>query len=123
MRKASLTALLLGPLFVAAAAAAAGSATDAGPVVRLEVDAPADCTTREELAARIAARSRRIELAPDAATTVRVTVAPGPGGRAVAGALTIARPGAAPATRRITAASCDQATDGLALVIALALDP
>ena len=126
VRKARLTALLLGPLFVAGTPAptAAGPATEAPRVaVRLEVDAPADCTTREELAARIAARSRRIQLAPDAATSVRVTVAPGPGGRAVAGALTITRPGAPPATRRITGASCDQATDGLALVIALALDP
>jgi hypothetical protein len=54
---------------------------------------------------------------------VRATGAPGAGGRAVAGQLTIARPGAPPSARRITAQSCDQASDGLALVIVLALDP
>lgn len=129
VRQATVTALLLlAAPFVAGAAQAAdpppGRAADGfGPVVRLEVEAPPDCTTREELAARIAARSRRIAFAPDAAIAVRVTVAPGPGGRAVTGALTIARPGTPGAVRRITAASCEQASDGLALVIALALDP
>ncbi|MFL5304960.1 MAG: hypothetical protein ACJ8F1_07085 [Polyangia bacterium] len=118
MPKARVTHVLLAALLFGGTARAADP-----PIVRLEVDAPADCTTREELAARIAARSRRIGFADDAAVAVRVTVAPGPGGRSVAGALTITRPGAPAAARRITAASCEQASDGLALIIALALDP
>jgi hypothetical protein len=124
VRKARVTPLLVAALLVGSAASPAVTASDGpGPIVRLEVDAPAACTTREELAARIAARSRRIGFADDAAVTVHVAVAPGPGDRSVTGALTITRTGTPAAARRITAASCDQASDGLALVIALALDP
>jgi hypothetical protein len=108
---------LAGVIGVAAAAepAAAGA--------RLEVHALPDCTTREELAARVAARSRRIHFDDDASgPTLRAVVAPGPHGGAV-GELQIAEPSGKISTRRISAPSCAQATDALALIIALTLDP
>jgi hypothetical protein len=100
------------------------------PAVQLQVEAGPDCTTREELAARVAARTRRIDLvapgsAPDA-SLVRVVITPGP--RAVVGELTISQPAGpraagSPAVRRLSAPSCEQLTDALALLIALAFDP
>ena len=102
------------------------------PAVRLQVEAPPDCTTREELAARVAARTRRIDLVapgsePDA-SQVRVRVAITPGPRAVAGELTIEPPAGAqaagtPAVRRLSAPSCEELADALALLIALVFDP
>ena len=95
------------------------------PAVQLQVEAGPDCTTREELTARVAARTRRIDLiapgsAPDA-PLVRVVIRPGP--RAVLGELTIRQPAGSPALRRLSAPSCEQLTDALALLIALAFDP
>ncbi len=94
--------------------------------IQLQVDAPPECTTREELIARVAARNRQIELvapgrAGPAPATVRVVVTPGT--RAVAGELTITQPASAAAVRRLSAPSCEQLTDALALLIALAFDP
>jgi hypothetical protein len=92
--------------------------------VRLQVEAPPDCTTREELMAQVAARTRRFDFAApgdeSAAPLVRVVVTPGP--RAVVGELTITQPEGSPAVRRLSAPSCEQLTDALALVIALVFD-
>ncbi|HEY6475514.1 MAG TPA: hypothetical protein VI456_02970 [Polyangia bacterium] len=118
---AALAPLLVGLTAVTGVAAAAGEPVTAG--ARLEVRAPPDCTTREELAARVAARSRRIRFDDDApGPTLRAIIAPGPRGGAV-GELQISEPGGRTATRRIFAPSCAQATDAIALIIALTLDP
>jgi hypothetical protein len=115
----------LAPLLTALALPAVAWAAAAEPV-QLQVQALPACTTREELASRLTARTRRIELvAPGAAADaalVRIVVTPGPRGAAI-GDLTIARPEGPPASRRLTAPSCEQLTDGLALLIALAFDP
>ncbi|HSS39605.1 MAG TPA: hypothetical protein VLT58_12630 [Polyangia bacterium] len=128
MRKPAVTPLLVAALLSGGAAHAAATQPVAGStgsrvIAHLDVDAPPECTTREELASRVAARSNRIRFERDAAVTVRVTISRLPGALSVAGELTITRPGAPAAVRRLTAQSCDQASDGLALVIALALDP
>ena len=115
-----LGALLLLPVIRAAAAPAELAGTSA----RLEVQALPDCTTREELAARVAARSRRIHFDDEGAvgTTVRAVIARAPHGGA-AGDLVIVHPDGKSSSRHLSAASCAEATDAIALVIALTLDP
>lgn len=107
-------------------ATAKAAAEPAAPVIaRLDLESKADCTTREELLARIAARSQRIRFEPEArggGPTLRATIAPGSGGSVVAD-LTILSPGGKRAARRIVARGCAEATDALALVITIALDP
>jgi len=117
---AALAPQLLGlPRVLGVAAAAEPAAANA----RLEVQALPDCTTREELAARVAARSRRIHFDDEKpGPTLRVNIVPGPRGRAV-GELQIVEPNGKSSTRRISAPSCAEATDALALIIALTLDP
>jgi len=113
-------ALLLLPASPAAAVAVEPAATSA----RLEVQALPDCTTREELAARVAARSRRIHFDDDkpGGPTIRTVIAPAPHGGAV-GELVIVQPDGRSSSRRLSAASCAEATDAIALIIALTLDP
>ena len=115
-----LGALLLLPVIHAAAAPVELAATTA----RLEVQALPDCTTREELAARVAARSRRIHLDDEGAVgpTVRAVIARAPHGGAT-GDLVIVQPDGKTSSRHLSAASCAEATDAIALIIALTLDP
>ena len=113
-------ALLLLPAIVAAAAPTETAATFA----RLEVEALPDCTTREELAARVAARSRRIRFDDEKAggPTVRTVIASAPHGGAV-GELVAVPPDNKSSSHRLSAPSCAEATDAIALIIALTLDP
>ncbi len=115
-----LGALLLLPVIHAAAAPVELAATTA----RLEVQALPDCTTREELAARVAARSRRIHLDDEGAVgpTVRAVIARAPHGGAT-GDLVIVQPDGKTSSRHLSVASCAEATDAIALIIALTLDP
>lgn len=104
------------------AAAQRGNDAD-GASASLEVAAAPECASRAGVMARVGTRSTRIKfVAPDAATsTLRVTVA-GPRG-AVAGELTVVRPGGKHFVRRIVAPTCAEAADALALIIAITLDP
>jgi hypothetical protein len=111
----------LSLLAVTRVAAADGDAATA--TARLEVQALPDCTSREEVAARVAARSRRIHFDDDAAgPTLRAVIAAGPRGGAV-GELVIVQPDGRSSTRRLAAPSCAEATDAIALIIALTFDP
>lgn len=113
-------AVCLGGLVPPAAALAQAQA----PAARLEVDANPACSTRDELIARVAARSTRIRFVNDAdgvpALAARIEV--GPRGGAVA-ELTVVEPDGRRFSRRIEAPSCVAATDALALVVAITLDP
>lgn len=115
-----LGALLLLSVIRAAAAPIEPAATSA----HLEVQALPDCTTREELAARVAARSRRIHFDDEGAVgpRVRAAIIPAPRGGAL-GELVIVQPNGKSWSRRLSAASCADATDAIALIIALTLDP
>jgi hypothetical protein len=118
-RVSSFGALLLLGVTHAAAAPAELATTSA----RLEVQALPGCTTREELAARVAARSRRIHFDDAEATgpTVRAVIAHAPHG--AVGELVIVQPDGKSSSRRLSAPSCEEATDAIALIIALTLDP
>ena len=91
---------------------------------RLEVQARSRCATRDDVVARVAARSQRIRLVTDADArpSMRVIISPASGHRVVAELLTL-RAGGQMSSRRVSAASCAQAVDAIALIIALTLDP
>jgi hypothetical protein len=110
-------------LYLAVMPVAVGAAEAPVTAARLEVQALPDCTSREELVARVAARSRRIRFDDEAAgPLLRAVIAPAPRGGAV-GELLITEPGGKSSSRRISAPSCAEATDAIALIIALTLDP
>jgi hypothetical protein len=123
VRTGRLSSLLGVLLLFSVTQAAAGPAELAAASARLEVQALPDCTTREELAARVTARSRRIHFDDEGAAgpTVRAVIAHGPHG--AVGELVIVQPDGRTSSRRLSAASCAEATDAIALIIALTLDP
>jgi hypothetical protein len=126
LRRGRLLLVFVTPLAAAFGAARAARA-EGDPIAsaRLEVQALPDCTSREELMARVAARSRRIHFVDDesAGRSIRAVIGPGARPGAFVGMLVIATPDGKSATRRISAPSCAEATDALALIIALTLDP
>ena len=124
VRTARVSSLLAPLLTLGVMRAAAASGEPAVTTARLEVQALPDCTTREELAARVAARSRRINFDDERATgpSVRASIARAPRGGA-ASELVIVQPDGKRSSRRLSAASCAEATDAIALIIALTLDP
>ena len=126
-------------LLAASSQAAAGAPTPDGPgdgrsdpavsadapiLAALDIQAPATCATREALMARVLARAPRIRFTDgrDATIALRATVQPTSRGPTVA-ELVVFPAGKPRTTRRLTAKSCAEALDALALVIAIALDP
>ncbi|HXU02346.1 MAG TPA: hypothetical protein VN903_15375 [Polyangia bacterium] len=89
---------------------------------RLELRGAADCISRADLEARVAARSSRIQFVDDAAIYARVVLAPARPGN-VAAEVALATSGAEQPARRLVARSCAEAADAIALIIAVTLDP
>ena len=89
---------------------------------RLELRGAADCISRSELAARVAARSPRIQFVDEAAISANVALTSVRAGN-VAAELVLTAAGIEPAPRRIVARSCAEAADAVALMIAVTLDP
>jgi hypothetical protein len=90
--------------------------------LRLDVHAAADCTSRSDVAARVGARSPRIQIVDEAEVAAVVTVtSPRPG--SIVADLVMATAGAEPSPRRFVARSCAEAADAVALSIAVTLDP
>jgi len=120
LRSERVSLAVVGVLLSSAVASAAAPANTA----RLEVDAAPGCSTRDELIARVAARSTRIRFVNDAtgvpALTARIEA--GPRGGVVA-ALIVVEPDGRRFARRLEAPSCAAATDAVALVVAITLDP
>ena len=96
---------------------AVASATAPANTARLEVEAAPGCSTRDELIARVAARSTRIRFVTDAtgvpALTARIEA--GPRGVVVA-ELIVVEPDGRKFARRLEAPSCAAATDAVALL-------
>ena len=115
---ALLVALLLqGPIDTADAAPEAPSTR-----ARLELRGVAECVSRDDLAARVAARSPRIQFVDEAAIAANVALVSARAGNVVA-ELVLTADGIEPAPRRIVARSCAEAADAIALMIAVTLDP
>ncbi len=115
---AVLVALLLQSPIDATGAAPEAVSTRA----RLEVRGAGDCISRNDLAARVAARSPRIQFVDDAAISANVALASARAGNVVA-ELVLTAAGIEPAPRRIVARSCAEAADAIALMISVTLDP
>ena len=114
----------IGLLLAAVLAASSPPAWGQTTAARLEVDAQPSCSTRDELIARVAARSVRIHFVDDGAGFPLITarIEAGPKGAVVA-ELTVVEPDGRRFARRLEAPSCAAATDALALVVAITLDP
>jgi len=111
---------LVAALLVAAPAAVRAEASAA----RLDVDASPSCSTRDELIARVAARSTRIRFVSDGAGIPLMTARIDAGAKGIVIAeLTVVEPDGRRFARRLEAPSCAAATDALALVVAITLDP
>jgi hypothetical protein len=94
-----------------------------GPTqVQLKVHAAPECTSQQDLAARIRARSPRVEVVDAAPVSAEVTVTSARPGRVVAD-LILGATGAAQPERRVVAQTCSEVADGVALIIAVTLDP
>jgi hypothetical protein len=112
-----LAALLAAP----AGAGPAPLSEPATATARLEVRAAPDCTTRDDLISRVAARSPRIRFVEDAsALAIRAVFTVG---HNVVGELILAGPSGMPSSRRLVTRSCAEAADAMALIIAVTLDP
>lgn len=124
MRSERVISLPVLALLVSAPAAVWAQAQQQASAARLEVDAQPSCSTRDELIARVAARSTRIRFVPDGAgiPTMMARIEPGPKGAVVA-ELTVVEPDGRRFARKLEAPSCAAATDALALVVAITLDP
>ena len=113
--------------FSLAMAGAAGSVSAAEPeasaAARLEVNATPGCTSRAELIARVRARSPRVRFTDDSETVeIRADFAATSAG-SVAATVSLAGADAKPSVRRVLGASCGDAADAVALIIAVTLDP
>jgi hypothetical protein len=86
-------------------------------------EAPAACPDRAEFLARIAARTRAARPAESTRAPPRLSVRIRVLAGRVVGSIAIEDADGAVAGRQIRAATCDEASDALALIAALALDP
>ncbi|HMF42846.1 MAG TPA: hypothetical protein VKQ32_19375 [Polyangia bacterium] len=111
-------ALLAALLSQSAPGAAPEAATT---TVRLDGRGAAECTPRSDLAARVAARTPRVQFADDGAVHAEVAVTSARPGNVVAEL--VLGPARAEAPRRVVARSCAEAADAIALIIAVTLDP
>jgi hypothetical protein len=117
-------ALLIALVLQSAQSPIAAPATpEAGPTrARLDLRGPADCVSRADIVARVAARTPRIQLVDDATVYARVELTSTRPGNVVADVV-LAAPGTDQLPRRFIGRSCAQAADAIALIIAVTLDP
>lgn len=101
------------------------NAADGGENVgaRLRVQAAADCATRDDLAARVAVRSRRIHFVDEDGDFGIEIVLTGIRPNGVQGDLVILGRSGQASSRRLVTRSCAEAVDAMALIIAVTLDP
>lgn len=108
---------------IVALASPAPAADDVPASVR--VDAPATCTSEPAFWAALERRTTRLRRARanEEAAAIEITMRTGDATGSATGELRIVRAGAASEVRRFTAASCEELTQGMSLVAALAFDP
>ena len=124
MRLRSERAIFLAVVvLLAALATPASTAWAQSPAARLELEAQPGCSTRDELIARVMARSTRIRFVNDGAGVPNLTARIEVGFRGVVAQLDVVEPDGRKFSRRLEAPSCAAATDALALVVAITLDP
>lgn len=92
------------------------------PSARLEVEASVDCATRDDLIARVQTRAPRVKFDESGGVGVRARFSVAPSGSVIANVV-LGAPGSPRSARRVLAASCREAADAVALIIAVTLDP
>ena len=122
MRSERVSFVVVGVLLSSAVASATAQANPAN-TARLEVEAAPGCSTRDELIARVMSRSTRIRFVQDGAGVPILTARIEVGFRGVVAQLDVVEPDGRKFSRRLEAPSCAAATDALALVVAITLDP
>ncbi|MEI9937885.1 MAG: hypothetical protein WDO69_11765 [Pseudomonadota bacterium] len=122
--KARRTSFLLAALaFAARLRVAAAEPSAAVAAAHLELDADPSCTNREDLIERVRARSPRVRFVDDSSgLSIRVRIGLAASG-AVAADVTLTSSGTKPSIRHVPARSCTEASDAVALIIAVTLDP
>ena len=115
------TRVVLPPFVLATQLGVATAEPEVRPAARLDVKSSPSCTSRSDVVARVLSRAPNVRFVDsEAPIDVLVNVeARRPG--AVIGEVTISRAGAQPSTRRVLTASCAEASDALAVIIAIAL--
>lgn len=89
----------------------------------LDVQSPADCSSRADVIARVSARSPRVRFTRESAPfAIRVDFERA-NPSAVTAEITIARAGSKSTVRTLRAASCTDAADAVAIIVGVALDP
>jgi hypothetical protein len=103
---------------------ASGDSAPPAATVHLQLSAAPDCATTAQLVARVAARSTRIHFGASGAGTfeLRVQIAPGPNDTQI-GRLSLVDPSGRRSNRRLTAPTCAETVDAVALVAVISLDP
>src|ERR1041384_2453564 len=92
---------------------------EASATGRLKVDASPTCTTRAELIARVRAPSPRVRFADDGGGIEMRAEFSEKSANFVAATVSLARGDAKPSVRRVVGASCGDAADAVALLIAV----
>jgi hypothetical protein len=92
---------------------------------RFEFRAPAGCGSSEDFAARVGRRSAHIRLVadPSARRSLVVEIQQGSTSSGLRGTVTVVEADGATRTRRLKAASCEEAVDALSLIATVTLDP
>lgn len=90
--------------------------------VQVEVDAPAECMTKEDLIRRVQTRAPGLRFADDSAAWIARATFSNAGAGRVAAEVAIAGPDATNTARHLVARSCDEAADGVAFIIAVTLE-
>jgi hypothetical protein len=115
------TRIVLAPFVLANQLGVTPAEPEVRPAARLDVQSSPSCASRGDLIARVLSRAPNVRfVVDDEALYVRVNVDATPT-NAVVGEVTLSRSGAQPSTRRILAASCTEASDAIAVIIAIAL--
>jgi hypothetical protein len=101
-----------------------GDSAPPAATVHLELSAAPDCATASQLVARVAARSTRIHFGASSAGAfeLRVEIAPGPNDTQI-GRLSLIDPSGRRSNRRLSAPTCAETVDAVALVAVISLDP
>jgi hypothetical protein len=119
----STTALLAALALATRATVAVAETEPTSPFARLEVQSTEGCTSRAELAAGVIRRSPRIRFVDEGGElTVRAQFYLQPSGD-VASEVLFTKPNGSFSTRRLVARNCAEATNAVALIVAVTIDP
>jgi hypothetical protein len=118
-----IASLSLSLAMVAATRGASAAERGVPAAARLEVNARPECTSRAELIARVRARAPRVRFTDDREAIEITAEFAATSAGLVAATVSLARAGAKPSVRRVRGASCGDAVDAVALIIAVTLDP